>query len=128
MSIPKFIKKIAVQTAVYWGNPVNDGYGGYTYDAPVEIKCRWEEKVRTIADVFGEYRLSKATVLVNDPLDYNGYLYLGTLAEVNAMTGVTTSKPKTIPMAFAIIAYDKIPLIKSTTQFVNIVYLGFRNL
>ena len=42
--IEKVAKRFCVETAVYWGNPQNDGYGGFTFDTPVEIKCRWEEK------------------------------------------------------------------------------------
>ena len=127
MSILTYIKTICKQTAVYWGDPVNDGYGGFTFADPVEIKVRWDEKVRTIFDPFGMYKLSKASVLVQQDLDYNSYLYLGTLAELNARTDITLSNPKTIAEALPIMAYDKIPLIKSTTKFVRTVYLGFRN-
>ena len=50
MSITSFIKRIAVQDCVYWGNPVNDGFGGTTFDYPVEIKCRWTEKTRILSN------------------------------------------------------------------------------
>lgn len=128
MSILKFIKSITVQTATYWGSPVNDGYGSYTYATPVEIQCRWEDKVRTVFDVYGEYQQSKSSVLVNQDVDYNGYMFLGTIAEATAITGVTITNPKTVPMAYPILSFDRIPLIRSTTEFVHVVYLGFRNL
>jgi len=127
MGILNYIKRVAVQTAVYWGSPVNDGYGGFTFATAIEVKVRWDEKVRTISDPFGTYKLSKASVLVQQDMDYNGYLYLGTIAEIQANALYTLTNPKTIPTAFPIIAYDKIPLIKSTTKFVRTVYLGFRN-
>jgi hypothetical protein len=127
MSIINFINRVCVQDAVYWGTPVNDGYGGYTFADPIEIKVRWEEKVRTVLDPFGEYKMSKAAIIVKQDLDYNGYMYLGTLVELQADTEITIANPKTVPMAFPIIAYDKIPLFRSTTKFVYTVYLGFRN-
>jgi len=41
-------KNLLRQTAVYWGSPVNDGYGGKTFAAPVEVQCRWMIKQEKI--------------------------------------------------------------------------------
>ena len=32
------------QKCVVWLNPVSDGKGGYVFDYPIEIDCRWEDK------------------------------------------------------------------------------------
>ncbi|MFA5935008.1 MAG: hypothetical protein WC827_03935 [Candidatus Paceibacterota bacterium] len=129
MSITNFIRRVAVQTAVYWGSPVEDGYGGKTYADPVEIPCRWEEKVRLMTAADGSETKSKATVLVTQELDEEGYLYLGTLDSLDE-SGQDSDfilNPKNIEAAFEIIAKDRIPMIRSTTVFINTVYLGFRN-
>jgi len=125
MSITQFIKKVCVQDAIYWGSPVNNGYSGKTYATPVEIKCRWEEKMRVIHDDKGQEFSSKAQILVTQNLDMEGYLYLGTLDSLESV--VDETDPKNVTGAYEIIAIDRIPLFKSSTDFVHIVYLGFGN-
>ena len=44
MSITNFILRMSKHTAVYWGSPQEDGYGGRTYAQPVEIQCHWQQK------------------------------------------------------------------------------------
>ena len=146
MSINNFIQRVCVQTAVYWGNPVNDGYGGHTYDDPVEIPCRWEEKSEVKSDDKGNELISHATVLVTQDLDLDGYLCLGTFSSLGLVqgtvitmddTGITmdntditmdnagnvVAAPIKILGSFRIKVKDKIPMIRSTSVFVRTVYL-----
>jgi hypothetical protein len=127
MSIERFIKKICVQTAVYWGNPTPDGYGKMTYDPPVEIKCRWEQKMKTITTGNGDQIICNAIILVTQDLDDQGVLFLGELDEL-------TSAEETNPLlvigayedskrAYTIKRIDKVPMIKSTSEFIRTVYL-----
>jgi len=118
MGIEKFIQKIAVQTAVYWGAPQSDGYGGYTFSSPVEINCRWEGVSEVITNKNGKEIVSNAKVLVTTDLDKEGFLYLGTME-----SGIDYSNPKNIEGAYVIQKIEKIPMIRSTTAFVRIVYL-----
>lgn len=125
--IEKVVAKFCVQTAVYWGNPQNDGYGGNTYDAPVEIACRWENKTEVDLGWFssgypGNLRLSKSSLLVTQDVDEKGYLWLGTLAELQAQYPVIT-RPEQVRNAFMIHRFDKIPMVFKTDEFVRIVYL-----
>jgi hypothetical protein len=127
MGIERFIQKICVQTAVYWASPVNDGYGTFTFDDPVEISCRWEDKSQvTISDMKrgslgqGKEITSDAEILVTQDLDKNGYLYLGSLSD---LTDAEKANPATIEDARQILSVDKIPWIKSTSIFVRKVYL-----
>ncbi len=113
MGIEKFIRKIAVQTAIYWSNPVDDGYGGLTFDAPVEIKCRWEDTAELITTADSEQYVTKAQILVTQDLDINGFLKLGSLESS------TNSNPKEETDACRIRRFDKVPMIRSTTQFVR---------
>jgi hypothetical protein len=85
MSIESFIKKVCKQTAVYWGNPQDDGYGGQIFDYPQEIKVRWEDKSRIIFSSDGKELESKASIMSPIDLDIEGYLFLGTLLDLYNM-------------------------------------------
>ncbi len=124
MGIEKFIKKISVQTAVYWGNPVNDGSGGFVFDEPVEIKCRWEDKTQIVNDSDGSEVVSDSFILTNEDLDENGYLFLGTLDDLDSDEW---DDPKSKSGAKAILSKSKIPMIKSTKEFVRLYYLKRKN-
>ena len=119
MSIEKFIRRVCVQTAVYWGNPRNDGMGGKTYDSPVEIPVRWDDKQQLIAGSNGKEITSDATVLVTQDLDQEGLLWLGFLQELNS----NSNPPED---AREIKGREKVPMIRKTDQFVRIVYLSSR--
>ena len=120
MGIERFIQKVCVQTAVYWGSPQEDGYGGFTFDEPVEIACRWEDKTQIVAGMDGQEVTSDTEVLVTQDLDYNGYLYLG---ELDDLDSDDLDNPMTVSGAKPIISISKIPMIKSTTEFVRQVFL-----
>lgn len=122
MGIIQFIEKVCVQTAVYWGNPQAGATGGMTFDAPVEIACRWDDRVEVISNSKGKEVVSKAQVLVTQDLDEQGYLYLGSLSGLGS-----NPNPLEIDDAYEIARMDKSPLFKSTTEFVRMVYLSKSN-
>jgi hypothetical protein len=71
---------------VYWA-PGNGGkqdrYGKYVYDvAPVEIDCRWSEKIEQIVLPGGENYSSTITVYVDLDLVLGGILWHGLLVSV----------------------------------------------
>ena len=120
MGIPEFIKTVCVQTAVYWSNPVADGYGGFTFGTPVEIPCRWDETTALVMDARGQEIVSRATILVTQDLEVDGVLWLGFLRD---LTATQRGNPKSVEGAYVIKRIDKTPLFKSTTEFVRKVYL-----
>ena len=73
---------MCTQTAVYWANPVTDGFGGHEFDPPVEIACRWENKTGQYLTRKGEARFSRAEVYVIQDLSEGGYLHLGELKDL----------------------------------------------
>ena len=109
------------QTAVYWGTPVKDGYGGFTFDDPVEIPCRWEDRIGQFTSNKGEQVYTKATVYVLQDLEEDCWLFLGTLADLSDEDD--TSQPKTVTDAFEIKRFDKLPAMGSQTEFVRKAYL-----
>jgi len=123
MSITTFIEKVCVQTAVYWGNPQDDGYGKYTFDAAVEIDCRWEGKVAVVLDRMGKEVMTDAQVMVTQDLDIGGFLYLGSLDDLSS-----EPDPYEVEDAYEIMAFEKIPLFCSTDEFVRKAFLNEGNL
>ena len=118
MSIISFIRKVTPQTVVYWGNPTPDGFGKYTYDSPVEIKVRWDDVSSIISDNQGREITSNATILLNQNVDEQGYLYLGSLSDLDS-----DPTPLNVSKAYMISKVETTPLFKSTTQFVYQCYL-----
>ena len=109
--LERLAAKFAVQTAVYWGNPIPAGTGGYTYDNPIEIAVRWDDVSEKIAMDNGEEKLSRAMVTVTQDVDLGGLLFLGTLADLDSGE---EGNPETIAKAYEIIKFDKIPMILKT--------------
>lgn len=116
--IIKFQKKyVCIQTAVYWGNPQPDGFGKISYNDPVEIKVRWDEKTQFVRDDKGKEITSKAEVIVLQDLEVDGLLYLGEIADLNSSGDPPVSE------AWKIIRSDKSPTFGKTNVFVRTVYL-----
>ncbi len=125
--IEKIAAKFCVETAVYWGSPVNDGYGGFTFATPVEIPCRWENKNEIDIGWFStgnpaNLLVCKASVLVTQDLDLNGYMYLGTLSQLQAL-GADITNPISIKNAYTIHRFDKIPMVFKNDEFVRTAWL-----
>lgn len=118
--IEKFIKKVTVQTAVYWSCPTNDGYGGFTFADPVEIPVRWEDRTEVITAGDGSQYVSKAKILVTQDVDEGGYLYLGSLSD---LTEAQKTDPTRLPTAWKIRRFDKVPMIFKTDEFVRTAYI-----
>jgi len=120
MGIEKFIQSVCVQTAVYWGNPQSDGYGGKIFDTPVEIPVRWDVKNELIMDNEGNQVVSNAEILITQDLDIGGYLYLGTLYDLSS----DPSNPLTEEVkVYEIKQFSKISMPKSLAEFVRKVWI-----
>jgi len=119
-----FMKRICEQTAVYWGTPVKDGQGGFTYDAPAEIDCRWEKRTEVVSSLGGGRKgtefVSKALVWVMQDVDEQGYLYLGGLDDLSS---TLEENPEEVDKAYRIERFDKIPAVRHGTEFIRKAYL-----
>ena len=124
MAIEDVVAKFCVQTAVYWGNPVNDGYGFFTFDAPVDIACRWEDKDEVLVAADGREFTCNTSCLITQDVDLQGFMWLGSLAELTTQ-GYLTSKPIEIPNAYMIRRFDKIPMVFQTDDFARTCYLYY---
>ena len=105
------LSKYHNQTITYWGPGTPDGYGGYTYPDPIEIKGRWEDRKELFVDAEGNEVRSQAIVYPSQVVELGGYLYLGSS---------TASDPTTVEGALKIRAARKVPNIKATQEVVKV--------
>jgi len=120
MGIVDIVTKRCSQICVYWGNPVEDGQGGKTYDDPVEIYCRWEEDQQLFTDDNGQSIISRAVVYLLQDVDKNGMLFLGDLDDLDSDQ---EGDPSIVETAFIIKGFVKTPVLGSTTKFIRKVFL-----
>jgi hypothetical protein len=126
MSLLSLLKRNLVQTCVYWGAPKNDGEGGFIFDAPVEIQCRWEDKEQVVMQDNGEKILSRSTVYLLQEVDENGMLFLGTLDDIGDSEGDSSGvyyDPQELEGAYLIKRFEKTPSLRSTTEFLYKAFL-----
>lgn len=102
------------QTAVYWANPVKDGSGGFTWDAPVEISCRWVVSTKVITIANGKEIVTRAEVQVEQDVDEQGMLYLGSLDDLDSSQ---EAGPEDVAGAHEIRRFDKTPTMSGTSFF-----------
>jgi hypothetical protein len=87
------------QDAVYWAVGVPDGFGGSSYAAGSQIKCRWQDGAVTFLTPSGEQEVSDANVYVPEDLELESYLYHGTLA---GLTAAQVADPRLVEDALVI--------------------------
>lgn len=75
------IKGKLKQIATYWGSPVRGGFPGYTFAAPVLIKCRWEDRNEMFVGQDAQEEVCTAIIYADSDLDLDGFVYLGVSAE-----------------------------------------------
>lgn len=128
--ILRFVKSVCVQTAVYWAAPIKSGYGAQSiFSNPVEIKVRWDD-AETIVELMPSHSggnqqasrqiVSRARVMVQQDLEENGFLFLGSIVDLDSGA---ESNPLIQKGAFQILRFIKTPLFRSSTEFVREVYL-----
>jgi hypothetical protein len=125
MSISNVLVQSCKQTAVYWGLPVNDGFGGKTYQPPVEIKCRWEDRNETFLANTGNLMVSRCVVYPLIDLEQEGILFLGFLSD---LTTSEKANPRLVEAASSIKRFDIVPVLGSTNEFVRKAYLTSKNM
>lgn len=132
MAIDQFIRKVCVQTAVYWAAPVPDGYGGNKFNYPVEVKVRWgneEEKLPvTKSQGFHDDQTIKnyTEILTPTDLELGGWIWLGELTDLESQISpitLLTISPKDVANCYEIKKFSKIPMIFSKTVFVRKAYI-----
>lgn len=103
------------QTAVLWVQSGTDKRGQPTYDAPVQITCRWDDCHELVKDDEGETLMSSATVYTSVDTKKKDQLLLGTLE--SGMGNDPRAEG-----AREVWKFEKIPNFRAT-EFLRIAYL-----
>ena len=82
----KVAVKAMKQKAVYWELSGLDSFGKPTWEAGVEITCRWEDANEEFINPNGERQLSQSKLIVDRGLTIKGWLWLGELVDVTDAT------------------------------------------
>lgn len=118
MSILSFIRKVAVQTVVYWEFEGIDEFSSPQFADAVERQVRWDETSEIVSDSTGREFVSRAQLLTPDDMVEQSYVWLGQLADLPA-----DPEPLETAGAFEIKKMDRHPLFRSQTLDVFIAYL-----
>lgn len=65
------------QDVTHWPVTGSDGFGGFTFGAPILMKGRWEEKQELFLDANSEEAISKGIVYLITDVDVGDWLALG---------------------------------------------------
>lgn len=71
------------QTATYWAPLDTDLFGKKTYEAPVQLTVRWEDKQELYHNKHGQQVVSKSRIFLSQNVDLDGYILLGTSVETD---------------------------------------------
>lgn len=103
------IKRMRKQDAVWWAVTGQNSSGENLYDAPVEVKCRWEDVAEQFTDAMGQIAISNSRVYVDRAMKVGDILWKGKLAEV-----VSQMQPFQNAGAYAIRKFGQIPNLKNS--------------
>jgi hypothetical protein len=98
------------QKIVYWGSPVPDGVGGYTFADPIEVNGRWEDAQKLFRDASGNEVVSDSIVYLGQDVVNKGWLWLGEIADLNSSD---QDNPELLSGAKEIRSFSKIPNLKA---------------
>lgn len=82
------------EDVTHWPVTGSDGYGGFTFGAPMKVKARWEEKAVLFLNAENEEEVSEAIVFLGVDIAVGDYLGQGDLT--------VTADPTTIAGPFRI--------------------------
>ncbi len=108
----KIIKKVLRQRCVYWKTPLPDGYGGFTFEDGIVIKCRWEDKSVRFLSKANIEDVSRAYIMVDRDVDIGGYLLFNNQEEESQVD--VSLNPEQLTNAYEIKGFDVTPTLKAT--------------
>lgn len=114
-----FPERHLCNTVVYWAAPISDGYGGFSWDDPVELEARWIQSYRIMKNHQGEEITAAVAVQVKIDVDQNGMMLLGLVDDLESDEYNDPVEAGALP----IIRFDKIPNIKGD-RYYRVAFLG----
>lgn len=132
------ITRMRKQEALLWVRGSADRYGEFAFDAPVQIKCRWEDQVQEFIDAGGERQLSRSVVYVDRVISVGDrlkrilaadawILALGVWDDAGAWSDDAVwidgvSDPNELTDAYEVRRFDQLPNLKAS-EFLLTAYL-----
>ncbi len=96
------------EDVTHWTMTGTDGYGGFTFAAPIKVKGRWEDKAELFINEDNEQVVSAAVVFLGDDIAVGDYLGQGDLTE--------TADPTTIDGPYRIQQRQKTSDLRNLTS------------
>lgn len=121
MSLIDHIEQLYTETIVYWGNPTNDGFGAFTFDDPVEIKCRWENKEQIVSKADEKAVIFRSIIFVLQDVDTDGLIWRGSLDD---LTDTQEADPRNISDIMIIKRFEKTPAIRAQNSYLRKAFLS----
>ena len=112
--IERYLKRIAKDTAVYWGGTTMRADGTMGYGAPVEIPCLWKEGYLSDPDRDAQSITVKAQVYLLQDVAEGAMLFKGKLTD---LTEDQKSDPRHIDDAYEITKFVKTPSLAIHGKF-----------
>jgi len=113
-----FVRRAMRQAAVYWApQSTFDEYGNPTFDAPIQIACRWEDNLMEIVNSDGTTQMSKAQIYTDRVVQRAGVLMKGVMDDV-----LDYVNPNENVNAEEILEFKEMPNLRKT-GYLRIAYL-----
>lgn len=106
----RLITKVQKEYLTYWApldpeNPTNE-YGETVFAVPVEMTCRWDDKVQEIIQADGTVVHGKVQLITQEKLQVGGIVVRGRLETVTYMVD-----PRLNPEAYKVMVVMETPTI-----------------
>lgn len=102
------------QKCVYWHPAGKNEYSDLVWDAPIELKCRWEEGADEVLTIEGREINPDHLVYVESDVVVGGLLLFGSLSDLVGNTPPESAK--------RIVKFTKLPTLKAK-KFLRTAYL-----
>ena len=74
---------LLTNTITVWEVGASNGYGNFSFSAPVQLSCRYQNGTQIAIDSLGQEYVSTATIYTTSQLTLNSFVYNGVSAETN---------------------------------------------
>ncbi len=102
------ITRMRKQKAIWWKRNGYDEFGKAQFDAPIEVKCRWEDVVEEFVDAQGNTGASRSKAYVDRIMSPGDRLKRGTI------DFDTEANPLEMDGAYEIRRFDQLPNLRNS--------------
>jgi len=81
-----FVTRNHKQNLTYWTRGANDAYGNPSWNNPIQVKCRWEDRNDKAVDFQGNEVITRSVVYVGVDMGIGTYLFEGLSTDLTPPT------------------------------------------